>query len=61
MTQSWRKPRRCAECAEFHAGRGTMHSGLPRPGWCDQCQGPVRPEAPACPVFAEREAVRREP
>ena len=50
----WRDPARCGDCEEFHPGEGTMLSGLPRPGWCGQCRGPVRPEAPACPVFAER-------
>lgn len=50
----WRAPHKCGECSEFDAGQRLMASGIEPAGWCAQCHGPVRPESPACPVFAER-------
>lgn len=51
MAQAWREPRSCGECSEFYTGRRALSSGIEAPGWCIQCAGPVRPEAPACPLF----------
>lgn len=53
MQQAWREPRRCGQCGEFHASRRSLLAGVDAPGWCAQCAGPVRPEAPACPVLSE--------
>ena len=53
MTQAWREPRRCGQCGEFHRSRRALLAGVEAQGWCAQCSGPVRPEAPACPVFSE--------
>ena len=53
MQQAWREPRTCGECSEFLHGRRALLAGVEAPGWCVQCAGPVRPEAPACPVFSE--------
>lgn len=59
MQQAWREPRRCGGCGEFHGSRRALLAGVEAPGWCVQCSGPVRPEAPACPVFEDGHDARR--
>lgn len=50
----WRAPHKCGECSEFDAGQRLTVSGIEPAGWCAQCHGPVRPEAPACVLFEGR-------
>lgn len=52
--EKWRAPHTCGEYSEFDAGKRPTASGIEPAGWCAQCHGPVRPEAPACVLFEGR-------